>query len=185
MADYIEILDTQVDPDAPITSSLGYQFKNNVLAIAEGSVGAPRIQLNGAIERLNVGSDIRYSNNNVFTTQSQSEVDVASITIMQAGTARFTLAHKGNGATSTARIKKTRDSTETIEATFSTASGSYVTETVDIDLLAGDVITYAHRRSGGSAVDIDMTALTLRTGGADLIVGDGMGGFIRNNRAVT
>ena len=43
MADYTVILDTQLDPDAPITSSLGYQFRDNPEAIAEGSPNAPKI----------------------------------------------------------------------------------------------------------------------------------------------
>ncbi len=43
MTTYTAILDTQVDPDAPITSGLGYQFRDNPIAIAEGAAGAPRI----------------------------------------------------------------------------------------------------------------------------------------------
>jgi len=43
MPDYNAILDTQVDPDAPLTSQLGYQFRDNPIAIAEGAAGAPRV----------------------------------------------------------------------------------------------------------------------------------------------
>lgn len=41
MTTYITILDTQVDPDAPITSGLGHQFRDNPIAISEGASGAP------------------------------------------------------------------------------------------------------------------------------------------------
>lgn len=41
MTDYNQISDTQIDPDAPITSGLGYQFRDNPIAIAEGSLDAP------------------------------------------------------------------------------------------------------------------------------------------------
>lgn len=41
MTTYSSILDTQVDPDAPITSLLGYQWRDNPIAIAEGASGAP------------------------------------------------------------------------------------------------------------------------------------------------
>lgn len=40
---YNEILDTQLDPDAPITSTLGYQFRDNTLEIASGTSNAPRV----------------------------------------------------------------------------------------------------------------------------------------------
>lgn len=46
MADWVTISDTQVDPDAPITSELGYAFRDNPIAIAEGAVNAPRIRDN-------------------------------------------------------------------------------------------------------------------------------------------
>ena len=41
MADYSAILDTQIEPDAPLTASLGGQFRDNPIAIAERSTGAP------------------------------------------------------------------------------------------------------------------------------------------------
>lgn len=44
MADWEEPLDSQTDPDAPITSQLGKRWDNNVVAMAEGAEGAPRVQ---------------------------------------------------------------------------------------------------------------------------------------------
>lgn len=44
MADYRTIADSEVDPDAPLTSSLGYAWRDNPIAIAEGATGAPRIE---------------------------------------------------------------------------------------------------------------------------------------------
>lgn len=43
MADWKTIPDTDVDPDAPVTSELMYALRDNPVAIAEGSVGAPRV----------------------------------------------------------------------------------------------------------------------------------------------
>lgn len=43
MADWRNISDTEVDPDAPVTSELAYAFRDNVIAMAEGASGAPRI----------------------------------------------------------------------------------------------------------------------------------------------
>lgn len=45
MTDYTAILDTHIDPDAPITSGLAYQMRDNPIAIAEGALGAPKIAI--------------------------------------------------------------------------------------------------------------------------------------------
>lgn len=44
MADWFNITDTQVDPDAPLTSQLAYAWRDNPVAIAEGAAGAPLVQ---------------------------------------------------------------------------------------------------------------------------------------------
>lgn len=44
MADWVTINDSQVDPDAPLTSELAYAWRDNPVALAEGAVGAPRIE---------------------------------------------------------------------------------------------------------------------------------------------
>jgi hypothetical protein len=41
MATYVPILDTQLDPDAPLTSQLMYQLRDNTLAIAESDTTVP------------------------------------------------------------------------------------------------------------------------------------------------
>lgn len=43
MADWRNISDTEVDPDAPVTSELAYAFRDNVIAMAEGASGSPLI----------------------------------------------------------------------------------------------------------------------------------------------
>jgi hypothetical protein len=43
MADYVQILDTQIEPDAPLTSTLAAQWRDNPIAIAEGAIGAPKV----------------------------------------------------------------------------------------------------------------------------------------------
>ena len=41
---YVPILDTQLDPDAPLTSQLAYQWRDNPIAMFQGLSGAPRLQ---------------------------------------------------------------------------------------------------------------------------------------------
>lgn len=43
MADWVDIVDSALDPDAPLTSELAFAWRDNVIALAEGSPGAPRI----------------------------------------------------------------------------------------------------------------------------------------------
>ena len=43
MTDYTTITDSQVDPDAPLTSGLAYAWRDNTIAIAEGSLNAPKV----------------------------------------------------------------------------------------------------------------------------------------------
>ena len=44
MADYVAQTDSQLDPDAPLTSELAYGWRDNLIAVTEGAVGAPRVQ---------------------------------------------------------------------------------------------------------------------------------------------
>lgn len=44
MATYLTITDSQLDPDAPLTSQLAYQWRDNPLAMFEGAMGAPRLR---------------------------------------------------------------------------------------------------------------------------------------------
>ena len=41
MSTYIAITDSQLDPDAPLTSQLAYQWRDNPLAVFEGAASAP------------------------------------------------------------------------------------------------------------------------------------------------
>lgn len=42
MADWTLIADSALDPDAPLTSDLAYAWRDNPIAISEGSPGAPK-----------------------------------------------------------------------------------------------------------------------------------------------
>ena len=61
MAFYTEILDTQIDPDAPLTSALGGQWRDNPLAVFEGQAGAPRIAQKSMVGNAGAGASITFS----------------------------------------------------------------------------------------------------------------------------
>ena len=50
MADWRVIDDDEVEPDAPLTSSLAFAWRDNPIAIAEGAPGAPRLRGSGAFD---------------------------------------------------------------------------------------------------------------------------------------
>ena len=48
--DYLVIDDSEVEPGAPILSSLGVRWRDNAIAIAQGASGAPRIENDALLE---------------------------------------------------------------------------------------------------------------------------------------
>jgi hypothetical protein len=76
MADYVTISDTQVDPDAPITSQLAYAWRDNPTAIAEGASGAPRIQT-ASIEN-NAVTSSKIENNAVTSSKIKNDAVTSS-----------------------------------------------------------------------------------------------------------
>lgn len=44
MTSYITITDAETDPEAPLTATLAKKWRDNPIAITEGSAGAPKIQ---------------------------------------------------------------------------------------------------------------------------------------------
>lgn len=72
MADWVAISDSQVDPDAPITSELGYAFRDNPIALAEGAVGAPRITRSALLNMAAGGGNLITQNSFNFTAGASS-----------------------------------------------------------------------------------------------------------------
>jgi hypothetical protein len=55
MPDYVPILDTQIEPDAPLTAVLAGQWRDNWIAGFEGSDGAPKLRRK-ALQNLFMGA---------------------------------------------------------------------------------------------------------------------------------
>ena len=75
MADYEVILDAELEPGAPITSSIGFRFRDNPVAIAEGAEGAPTIS-GGAVDFSPVSNEIG---------QAQLKTDDGSASVTEDG----------------------------------------------------------------------------------------------------
>jgi len=59
MVEYIPIDDSEIEPEAPLVSSLGVRWRDNPVAIARGAPGAPRIQTDaygpGSVDQAAIG----------------------------------------------------------------------------------------------------------------------------------
>ena len=73
MPEYQEILDSEVEPEAPLTSSLGVRFRDNPLAVWEGADGAPRIQTDALNNSAVTQDKLKMGTNSVSGTVSGGE----------------------------------------------------------------------------------------------------------------
>lgn len=162
MADWFDIPDTSIDPDAPLTSELAYAWRDNPIAIAEGAPGAPRIAI-GALQRISAGGKIRSR----YDAERVSSNALVSFAFMQAGSIRVTFQHRSSNSSGTAYVTRKRRDTETDVGSWSN-SGSYVTRTIDVPVLPGDLITV--RNDGGSGMPY-IGNVRFMTNGEDLYPG--------------
>lgn len=135
MADWTNITDSQVDPDAPLTSELAYAWRDNPVAIAEGAVGAPRIAP-GALTRVSPGDEIRMRLDGEISSTALQERFFA---FAQKGTVRVFYSHRASTNGGTATLFRRRVGVQTTLAS-DTNTSTYVTRTVDVDVLPGDVL---------------------------------------------
>lgn len=153
MADYGEILDDEIIPDAPIASLLGFRFRDNPLAIAEGAIDAPRIQL-AALPRLEVGSIKKLGLTPERVIGSTSFVEILRAGFIQEGTIRLSIDYArevGGGAIIVSlQVSRIRAGTPTVVASTSTTSSTYATWTADIPVLPGDTVLLEGKSSSAS-----------------------------------
>jgi len=81
MVEYIPIDDSEVEPEAPVISSLGVRWRDNPIAIAEGADGAPRVK-SPAIDWSSVSSEIGRSQLKTATgSVTHADSDAANLTL--------------------------------------------------------------------------------------------------------
>jgi hypothetical protein len=142
MPDYNEILDTQTDPDAPLTSQLGKQFANNWIAGFEGATGAPRL-FYGALQRLEDGSTVKIRDDAEVTGPENTDVvTLKSFGFAQQGDVSFTYQYRRSGSSSaniTVRLIRVRGDSRSTLQSDNTLSTSYSTRTVSTSVVPGDL----------------------------------------------
>lgn len=166
MATWVAPIDSQTDPDAPLTSELAKRWDNNVIAAFEGASGAQRLYgeavarpSNGlpvltvaAANTATSASEPLGFVQGTLTTDAASEVVAATYTIVSyTGSMRFKANHKvanGTGVeTSTLRVYKNA----VLVNSWNTSSTNAVSRSEDISFVPGDVIEWRHFEGGGTA----------------------------------
>lgn len=157
MTDYNVILDTELDPDAPLKSDLAYRWRDNPIAIVEGSVGAPRIY-GGAAARSGNGlavltvtaADTVKADHGMggvagtTVTGSTSLVVAYTYTVgVYTGTMRFKATHQISNAAGSSQLR-IRKNGATVD-TWDTSSTSSVARSKDVAIVPGDVIEWLHK----------------------------------------
>lgn len=147
MTSYITITDAETDPSAPLTSELAKKWRDNPIAMSEGSSGAPKFFVNSMYPP-NVGSGI---NKNALPTGSVSETASSASVVKQNVPSSFVTALVDGTIRYTITFTKTQQSfldvykNGVVVQQYTTAQTG---ATVDIALSAGDCAGIAINAQG-------------------------------------
>jgi hypothetical protein len=178
MSDYIEILDTQIEPDAPLTAVLAGQWRDNCIAIAQGAPGAPRLRGLAAmtpreysvlfplvVQEIGTGNfpsgtvpSYAYDGSwSTTTTSSSSFVSAGAVTITARATGTFRFSAQATytsgisgGIRSQIRLLKNGVEIGIASTITGNTDGTNVTLTVDAAGAVGDVFEWEVRLIGGA-----------------------------------
>lgn len=157
MTDYTSIADSQVEPLSPVTSELMTAFRDNSIAIAEGTVGAPRVQadaMSGSI----AGDVVLFKSK--AGDVSGDDGSTPYVEIDSTSNFRATTSGSLRIVCNISNVSGGGVSARIIKNDVAVASGSS-TFTVDVSFIAGDVIWVDGRAgsgAGGGAASGSFTA---------------------------
>jgi hypothetical protein len=160
---YVAILDTQLEPDAPLTSQLMFQMRDNPIAIAQGLAGAPRIVGDAhpqfaaggvVIDSLSIDGADEIVSTGVFGNGPGTKyTNYYYFTAIRSGTLRLTCDLRLTGTATLAGIAVLVNGVLSSEQT--TTSGAYSSKTVDFSYASGQQVLVRgrvdHTNSGGNA----------------------------------
>jgi hypothetical protein len=148
MADWTDIANTTLEPDAPLTSATMLALRDNPQAVAEGAAGAPRI-VYGALRDIQVGDAVfcrltvedAVTGNTSFENKSERSSATMAATILNSGTVRVKFSHRGDGGSSSlARVFLNNS----IIQGWTTGDGVTADRQVDVSVELGDKIILQH-----------------------------------------
>lgn len=155
MTTYTAIPNTQIEPEAPVTSELMTLLRDNPLAIREGDPTAPKIlglaaATNDEVEVLTVTAADTYTvgvanditdgvtqiSGTAFVTART--IDIVAVT----GTVRFYASHRAVSSGGTATLKISKNGT--MVTFWTSVLTTFFERSADISVVPGDQITWEH-----------------------------------------
>lgn len=168
MTTWTDIIAAALDPDSPIDQALMTALRDNPVAIAEGALGAPRVDL-GALRRLETGTAIRSRNDGPFSTSSTSFQVIHTIGFLQKGQVRVSAEVKvdsGAGNIETRFALERNGTTTTTD--YINSAGTYSLRAVDpLDVLPGDELRISYRATA-AATTVSLRNARILTNGQNL-----------------
>lgn len=162
MTDYLPIALSDIDRDSPVNQPLMTALRDNPIAIAEGSSGAPRVQLN-AFPNLTPGATVKLHVIRSETTGSGTTGPLFVVNIMQYGTLTYRVQAKMTIGSGVINLTRLRAGAATVVAS-PTLTSSYVYYSADIAVQPGDQL-YCNISTTGDWAIVNGQILT---GGEDL-----------------
>lgn len=161
MPDYRVVADSEVQPDAPVTSSLGFALRDNPAAIAEGALNAPKVRSEG-LNLTGVAGD-RTSDGVIFTLNGLDRVltlmvnSYCSITNTAAGSATVRYRTSTNGGS-------TWSGYTTFDSAVLTASGNTRSVRFGFITLAANInsVQFDLTSTAGSGPSCSVSVLGIR-----------------------
>ena len=163
MPEYQEILDTEVEPEAPLTSSLGVRFRDNPIAVWEGAAGAPKVRT-VALQPPEAGQSflIMRLQESAFSTVIQdffpteannraSNSRHLGVTVLVPGVITCYAQHRLAAGSESSELRVIKNGSQV--QSWSTSSTSFQTRSVDVSVDLGDSVVFQQRYtdSGESA----------------------------------
>ena len=183
MADWTDIQNDTIEPDAPLLSATMFALRDNPKAIAEGAAGAPRV-VNAAIaaDSLDAGKTLAVEAGDVVRFVGNSDTNyggisfktVADARILNPGAIRVTLEHRRlNAGNSVVEVLVNGS----VAVTWSTSSESYISRSIDVSINRNARVRVRHRTdSGATGATSNIMNIRFRTSGGSLW--PGAAGFV-------
>jgi|GEM_PF-4357811 len=169
MTDYTSHADSLFDVGRPILGSVALEARDNVIATAEGAVGAPVVNVQ-ALGKFTAGDTRRFYDGSTYTTTSASTTTVYSQEYWGAGVLRLNFEGERGSTSANVNVLVNGVTIHTVSLT-----SSFAAYTFDITLALGDTLslTRVTGNNGGSVRYIE-----LLTNGEQLLpFGGGLGGW--------
>ena len=154
MADYITVVDSSVDPDAPLTSDLMYRLRDNPIAISEGAVNAPKVRSEAmalrtaAADRTSDGAFFTLTSiDRIATFMVNSHVNIGSTS---PGGASIRYRTSTNGGSTWSGYTNIVTATLTAAGNTSSTRFTFITTGANVNSIQFDLTSTSGSNPGGS-----------------------------------